>query len=375
VSYRVPFIRPIFPDPQLLAEDYAEIVESNWFTNFGPKERQFSAAIGEYLGSGLHAVTFANATIALMGLVQSALGRGDGSRHILVPSFTFAAGPAAIEWAGYRPYFVDIDPDTLQPSLESALVALAVPGLDFAGILLCNTFGIGHGEIERWESSARDQGLPLLIDSAAGFGSRYTAMRAVGTAGLAEVFSFHATKPFAIGEGGAIVTRDAELAERLREFQNFGFIAGRGSLQLGLNGKLQEINAAIGLRQLGTIDAVVADRQSVVAAYRAAFAGLGITVPHNLENSAVCFATVLLPSRKSRDAALESLLVSGIEARAYYTPVVHAQPHFEGALGADSLPATSMAASRVLSLPVHQKMSTELVAEIAQLVRNSVASA
>ncbi|CAN5212616.1 DegT/DnrJ/EryC1/StrS family aminotransferase [soil metagenome] len=356
MSFDVPFIRPQFPAAKELSADFSEIVEANWYTNFGPKERAFSAALAAKMGDGYHVVTFANATIALLAALQVKLGRGDGHRRVLVPSFTFAAGPQAIEWCGYVPLFVDIDAATLQPSLHDARKVLSEPGQDIAAILLCNTFGIGNGSIAEWEDLADEAGVPLIIDSAAGFGSTYPDGSPVGTAGTCEVLSFHATKPFAIGEGGAIVTRDLELATALTEFTNFGFHAAQGATALGLNGKLHEFGAAIGLRQLVGFSESIAARQSVVARYMSSLPATFI-FPERIEESSVCFATMLLPDRETRDAAKERLLARSVEARTYYSPPVHAQPHFAGAQSVAGLDVTMEVVGRVLSVPVYARMA------------------
>ena len=368
MTYSVPFIRPVFPTAAEIGSDFDEIVESNWYTNFGPKERRFAEEIGHYVGDGFTAVTFANATLALMAVLHGQLGPGDGRRSVLVPSFTFAAGPASIEWIGYRPAFVDIDPVTLQPSVASAMAALDA-GVDVAGILLCNTFGIGNPDIDDWLAFSEQTALPLVIDSAAGFGSRYGSDAKVGTAGIAEVFSFHATKPFAIGEGGAVVSRDAALLQRLHDFQNFGFSAGRGATALGLNGKLQELNAAIGLRQLAGFEAALAGRQRVLEAYRSGLEGTGIALPALIERSSVCFAAMLAPTAQARTDMLSALEQAGVEARAYYSPPVHLQPHFSSAWRAD-LHATEDVVARVLSLPVlHQEMADRDIDTVVRSVR------
>ena len=369
MSYSVPFIRPVFPTAAEIGSDFDEIVESNWYTNFGPKERRFAEAIGDYVGDGLAAVTFSNATLALMAVLHGVLGPGDRTRSVLVPSFTFAAGPAAIEWIGYRPAFIDIDPTSLQPSVRSARAALDA-GVDVAGILLCNTFGIGNPDIDDWLAFSRETGLPLVIDSAAGFGSQYGSGAKVGTAGIAEVFSFHATKPFAIGEGGAVVSRDAALLQRLHDFQNFGFSAGQGAAALGLNGKLQELNAAIGLRQLAGFDHALAARQQVLESYRAGLEGTGIVFPALIERSSVCFAAVLAPTAEARTETLSALEQAGVEARSYYSPAVHLQPHYSRAWHAD-VGATDDVVARVLSLPVHQQMSRADIDTVAGAVRSA----
>lgn len=365
MSFDVPFILPVLPDSARLVEDYEDIISSNWFTNFGPKERAFSAAVAGRIGTS-GAVTFTNATIALMGLIRGALGPGERASHILVPSFTFAAGPAAIEWAGFTPLFVDIEPEGLQPDIDQAYTALDRRD-DIAAILLCNTFGIGNSAIARWEALAEQHGIPLLIDSAAGFGSDYADGSPVGTAGLAEVFSFHATKPFAIGEGGAVTTDDPRLASTMTSFQNFAFEPGIGATALGLNGKLAEIPAAIGLRQLERFDAALHSRREVLARYRAGI-GDGWGFPDGIERSSVCFATIIAPDRSRRDTALSSLVAAGVEARAYYAPVVHRQPMFSDAPRAGTLAVTEAMADRVVSVPVHESMAPAAIGRVLDVL-------
>ena len=366
MPFDIPFIRPRFPDSAIIGHDFDEIVASNWYTNFGPRERRFSAAIADYVGEGFHAVTFSNATLGLMAVLQATLGRGDGTRYVLVPSFTFAAGPEAIEWADFRPLFIDVDPESLQPSLHDARAAVAAH--EVVGILLCNTFGIGNPAIAEWEAFADEHGLPLVVDSAAGFGSRYPRGDRVGTAGIAEVFSFHATKPFAIGEGGAVVTRDEALAAELASFQNFGFREGRGAFSLGLNGKLQEINAAIGLRQLEQFDDALGRRQGVLESYRSKLAHLPIRFPTAIELSSVCFATVLLEDKAARDGALERLTAASVEARTYYSPAVHRHPYFASAARANDLTVTDVVIDTVLSLPVYEIMDTATIDRIVAAI-------
>ncbi|TFD86268.1 DegT/DnrJ/EryC1/StrS family aminotransferase [Cryobacterium serini] len=357
MSFKVPFIRPVFPDAEIIAADMRRIVKANWYTNFGPYERNFSNAVASFIGEEFHAATFANATLGLMAVISAGLGRGDKSRFILVPSFTFAAGPQAIDWCGYRPLFVDIEPDGLQPDLDSARRALSEHGKDVAGILLCNTFGIGNVSVDAWERLAEESGLEIFIDSAAGFGSAYADGSRVGRAGHCEVFSFHATKPFAVGEGGAVVSRDAEFIARLRSFQNFGFSpSGAGATVRGLNGKMQEVNAAIGLRQFEGFEAAISSRQLVASTYEAELAGSFFQFPAGMARSAVCFATARVPTHEIQVRVLGELREAGIEARSYYSPAVHDQEYFRDTISSGSLVETQRAVSTSISLPVHQQM-------------------
>lgn len=355
MPFEIPFIRPVMPPPAEVAADVAAIIESNWFTNFGPFEQRFREGIASYLGADLHVATFANATIALTAALSVTL-QGKPAGLVLVPAFTFAAGPHAIRAAGHEPLFIDIDESTLQPSFARARESFAVFGDRISAILLCNTFGIG-GAVDEWERLALDAGVPLIIDSAAGFGSRYPDGTHVGGRGDCEVFSFHATKPFAIGEGGALVSRDSRLAARAREFSNFGFSGDGGAVAAGTNGKLQEINAAIGLRQLARFDSVVKARQSVLQEYRAVLdrTGAGQLV-RNADRSAVCFASIVFVDGYMRDHVVAHLRSEGVEARTYYSPAVHRQPAFVDAPIAGDLEVTAMIEERIACLPVFENI-------------------
>lgn len=369
MAFDVPFIRPIFPAAEDLAADVTEIVRSNWFTNFGPKEQRFRAGIADYLGSDLEVVTFNNATTALVASLSQLLKDEPPGGLVIVPSFTFAAGPQAIRWAGHHPLFIDIDESSLQPSLGAARAAWDRYGKKIVGVLLCNTFGIGGELIDEWETFAAERGVPLIIDSAAGFGSLYPDGTNVGTRGDCEIFSFHATKPFAIGEGGAVVTRDVRLAEVLRSFSNFGFEAADGAVRAGLNGKLQEINAAIGVRQLLTIDDVIRERRQVLQRYGEIFsyADAGEIV-RNADKSSVCFAPVILRDAESRDPLLSGLRAAGIEARVYYAPPVHRHASFEHDLCTGRLELTEAVSTRILCLPVLQGMPESVFDRVVTLV-------
>ena len=370
---RIPFISPVFPAPDDIATDFARIIESNSYTNFGPFERRFRERIEQWVGAAAHAATFTNATVALMSAAVEVFGKGDGRQMVLTPSFTFAAGAEAIEWAGHNAAFIDIDEVSLQPSLAGAREAFERYGTSVAGVLLCNSFGIANGQIDAWEALCEEYSMPLLVDSAAGFGSTYRDGTPLGLRGSAEIFSFHATKPMAIGEGGAVVTRDPELAARLRSAQNFGFEEMRGAQRLGLNGKLQEINAAIGLRQLEVLSDALVQRRAVLERYRRALEPAGWTMPTGVADSAVCFATMIAPSEAARDGASASLAASRIEARQYYSPPVHQQAFFADRLRIGDLPVTQSTVARVLSLPVHQTMSGESAdAVVAAVVQGSI---
>lgn len=364
----IPFIRPDLPDPNLLSGDLAAIGQANWYTNFGPIEREFRKDIASFLEQpGLFVATMNNATTGLMAALAGLLPRGDGNSHVAIASFTFAAGAQAIIWHGYKPAWFDIDAVSLQPSIASFRALLANEP-NISAILLTNTFGIGNSEIGEWEDLADSLGLPLIIDSAAGFGSRYLSGELLGSRGDCEVFSFHATKPFAIGEGGAVTTRSESLADQMRRFTNFGFGASQGAIEIGLNGKLQELNAAIGRRQLTAFGDSLQSRRAVLDHYITAFAELPLIFPSAIRESSVCFASVILNSPGSLDGTLASLRDARIDVRTYYSPQLHHQPWFRRFAPKVSLTESEDTSKRVISLPVLPNMKPEEITSVTNAV-------
>jgi dTDP-4-amino-4,6-dideoxygalactose transaminase len=316
--------------------------------------------------------------LALIAALLATVGPGTRDRHLLMLSFTFIALPQAALWAGYRPWFIDIDPDTWQPSAPSARAVLERSRDRIAGILSANAFGVGNPQIDAWEDLAAEWDLPIVLDSAAGFGSVYADGNRVGGRGTCEIFSFHATKPFSIGEGGALVSRDARLVEQTLQFQNFGFGESWGSAgarqctHLGMNAKLQEISAAIGLRQLVGLDHRLASRRNVLECYRSELAFNGLRFHPNAEASSVWCGSVCCDSAEQQAAVVASLREHAIQPRDYYNPPLHVHPYFvanpEFVASAD-LTVTEDICSRIVSLPVHDYMAPEDVARVVAAVQ------
>lgn len=373
MSSHIAFIRPSLPEISALTEDFESIIEANWYSNFGPFEQAFRAVIADYLDTPTESiVTVNNATTGLMAALAAFLPRGDEQQAIAVASFTFAAGAQAITWHGYKPAWIDIDNATLQPSLAS-FDELCATNSQISGILLTNTFGIGTADIDEWESRAKRLGVPLIIDSAAGFGSRYANGALLGKRGDCEVFSYHATKPFAIGEGGAVVCQDPETAAKIRQFTNFGFAPRGGAASIGLNGKLQELNAAIGIRQFQTFEAGLSARRVIFDRYQNAFGDLPLRFPAGSRESSLCFASTVLDDPFS-ESVVASLAKKSIDARSYYSPALHLQPWFSNINPVVSLRNTEGLSSRMVSLPILPDMTADEVQRVIDAVVETIPS-
>ncbi len=356
MKYKVPFIKPSFPQASDVASDYDEIINSNWFTNFGPYERNFSARLGDFIG-GVDICTTSNATLSLLMAIKTKFKFSPTRSEVLVPSFTFAAGPEMLILSDFTPVFIDIEPKSWQPSIAQAKEYIAHNKDAIAGILLCNIFGVGNKNIEDWEELAKDEGLPLIIDSAAGLGSLYKEGEYIGARGDCEIFSLHATKPFAVGEGGLISSRDSAFVAELRQFENFGFNENKQIGVIGINAKLQELNAAIGLRQLDTFESRLTSRRESLKRYKSTLETLGYEFQENDELSTVPFVSVLLPDAIITNQTKQKLIDAGVEVRKYYEPLHTQKVLLESSKIASTLLTTEDIYSRILSLPLHDSMS------------------
>lgn len=369
VKYSVPFIKPSFPSAKDVALDYEKIVASNWFTNFGPYEQEFRRKIVEFVERDVYVSTAANATLAIDLAVRALFQKSKEKTQVLVPSFTFAAGPEVLVSNGYTPVFIDIHKDSWQPDIVQAEEYIIKYQDKISGILLCNIFGVGNRRISEWELMAKKYKLPLIIDSAAGFGSQYDKGTYIGESGDCEIFSLHATKPFAVGEGGLIISKSSDFIDKIRSLQNFGFDNQRNIAAIGTNAKLQELNCAIGLKQLNNYEQRLENRRRSLDHYKQELIDLDYQFQDNDELSTIAFVSVLAPNADMAETVYNHLLKSGIEVKRYYTPL-HQQSIFNDfAIIADSLNNTEDIASRIISLPLHDNMDPLVIGEITKLIK------
>ena len=360
---RLDFLIPIW------SRDYAAIHATGVFTNHGPVEERFAAELARWIGNDV-AVSVTSSATAAIQLACRALFRSD-RRFVIVASFTAPMGPLAVRWSGYEPVLIDIDRDSWQPDARAARALLAQRDADVAGILLTST-RTADPAIEQWETLAREHEVGLVIDSAPGFGSAYPSGELLGARGDCEIFSFHATKVVAIGEGGAVAARNHAVIEQIDMLKNFGFDDTRRSVTVGLNAKLPELASAMGLRQLEVLDKRLAKRREVLGWYAERLEAFGCELQPGVHASTPTFVSTLLPPQTSRVALGRALDSAGIGWRAYFDPPVHQQPSFAGVRIFGELSVTEEVAGRIISLPLDDEMSTadvdRIVAVVAQVV-------
>ena len=365
--------RPNEVDRDRLRARVDGILDRGWLTNDGPLVRELEERVAEVAGVE-HCVAMANGTVALEIAARAAGLRGE----ILVPSFTFVATAHALRWQGLRPRFCDVGPDHL---LDPARVDEEAPRPDVGGIVATHLWG-RPCDVEALQRVADTRGVPLLFDAAHAFGCSREG-RPVGGSGRAEVFSFHATKFVSSGEGGAVVTDDADLAHRMRLMRNFGFTDYDRVIHLGTNGKMSEFSAAFGLTHLEDLDGVVAVNRRNREAYVERLADLpGVDLvplgegPEDRRNFQYVAVEVGDGSALARDELLLVLWAENVLARRYFYPGCHRMVPYrdENRGAAKGLPETERVAARVLVLPTGRAVDPEAIARIAVIFRRALSA-
>ena len=370
---RIPFQRPELPPAEAIMAYFQRSVDAGYFANGGPCARELTTRIEERLHHRAHCVLVSSATTGLMAALRAVCGAPTARRRLVVcPSYTFTATAGAIAWAGFEPLFVDIEPDGYGLCPESLDAALRTRRGRVAGILACAPFGSAPTGALRsaWREIADRHTVPLLIDSAPGFGAVDEDGLPLGAQGDTEVFSFHATKPFAIGEGGAVATPDPELAARIGRLVNFGIEpATHMSEEPGFNGKLSELHAATGLAALDGFDAVLEGRRALAGRVRQVAEAAGLRHQRGAAGSTwQCFQT-LAPNHATRERILAAAATAGVDARTMHDPPLHRHPAFAGAERGASLDTTDMIAARSISLPMANRLGDAEVSRICAVTR------
>ena len=371
----VRYQRPEPPAVDDIVRYYALAEEQRFYSNFGPCHTLLASRIATFLGGEVHAVPVANCTLGLMAALRTVCGPARGARRLVaVPAFTFTATACAIRWAGYEPLFVDIDPEAWQlcpQALEAALQAH--PG-EVAAVMGCSTFGTAApSDVRaRWRGLADAHDTALLIDSAAGFGAVDECGGLLGALGETEIFSFHATKPFAVGEGGVIVTPDPELAAQLTSAINFGIDpSSRVSVETGLNAKMPELIAAAALAMLDGFTASLAQRRATAAHLQTLLEPYGPSYQRNSIGSTWQILQLALTDAEVRERALARAQDLRVEVRTCFDPPLHRHPAFTDAPLGGELPVTEELAGRMLSLPMANRLGPRQCERIRVLIEET----
>ncbi|MCO6188384.1 DegT/DnrJ/EryC1/StrS aminotransferase family protein [Rhizobium sp. L1K21] len=369
---RIYVTKPKLPPLEEFIPSLEKIWENRILTNGGPFHQQFEEELAAHLGVP-YVSLFSNGTLALMTALQALRVTGE----VITTPYTFVATSNALLWNGLKPVFADVDPQTLNLS-PKAIEAAITP--ETTAILPVHCYG-QPCDVEAIQKIADDYNLNVIYDAAHAFGVN-TPKGSVLNYGDLSILSLHATKVFNTFEGGAIVCKDIKTKTRIDRLKNFGFVDETTVVTHGINGKMNEFSAALGLLQLKYIDSMIEARQTVDALYREKLAGIPgiscITGDGEGRHNYSYFPILVGPEYGiDRDALYELLSENGIHARRYFHPLVSSFPMYRNLPSAreDNLQVALKAASEVLCLPIYPDLETTTISTITDIIaRGSTAA-
>lgn len=363
--------RPSLPPFEEFEPLLREVWASARVANGGPFHKRLEAALAEYLDVP-HISLFANGTLALLVAMKALNVTGE----VITTPFSFVATSHALLWSGCTPVFADIDPCSL--NLDPKAVRAAITPRTQA-ILPVHVYG-RPCDLDGMQAIAAEHDLGLIYDAAHAFGVRLDGRNLLHCGDLS-IMSFHATKVFHTFEGGAIVCHDRAMKERIDLLKNFGFKGETEVVELGINGKMNEFQAAFGLHLLGRIDAEIEARAAIAARYRDGFADLpGIDLPADAPhvvraNHAYFPILVDAAFPLSRDDLYRHLREHEIYPRRYFHPLISEFDMYRNAPGADHLPVARAVSGRILCLPLFAGMTAEDCDRVIGAIRAAASGA
>ena len=361
--------RPNMGDRDALLARINDMLDRRWLSNNGPLVQEFEKNICKLLGVK-HVVAMCNATVALE-IASKAL---DLHGEVILPSYTFIATAHALQWQGITPVFADMEPEShnVDPAKIEALISPRT-----SGIVGVHVWGRAC-ETEAIEAIAAKHELKVMYDASHGFGCSLRG-RMLGNFGACEVFSFHATKFINCFEGGAVVTNDDALAEKMRLMRNFGFKGFDNVVYLGVNGKMNEVSAAMGLTNLDAMDDIVDVNRRNYLAYREGLAsvpGVSVLKYNDQEKNNYQYVVVEVDPDvcpRNRDDIVADLHAENVIARKYFWPGCHRMEPYR-TVQPDAwkhLPETERIAARVIVLPTGQTVDEPTVRRVCEIIRRA----
>lgn len=360
--------QPSLPPLDEFIGSLKQMWDNKILTNNGPFHQQFEQALAEYLGVKYISL-FANGTLALMTALQVLRITGE----VITTPFSFVASTHSLWWNNIKPVFADIetdhlnlDPDRLEAAITSKTTA----------IMPVHVYG-NPCNVERFQQIADTYGLKLIYDAAHAFGVKLNGIP-IAQYGDLSVLSFHATKVFNTIEGGAIICPNEKTKQRIDYLKNFGFAGETTVMVPGINGKMNELQAAYGLLQLKYVDENIAKRKIIADSYREQLAGIpGLQLLQELEgiHYVYSYIPVLIDATeygKTRDELYEELKRYNIYGRRYFYPLISQFPCYSQLASAKSgnLPNATSMAMKVLCLPIYPNLDLDVVALICEIVNH-----
>lgn len=360
--------QPFLPD----LEEFLPFLEQIWankiLTNSGPFHEQLEQALCEFLGVN-HVALFSNGTLGLITALQALRISGE----VITTPYSFVATAHSLLWQGNKPVFVDVEPETL--NLDPFKIEEAITPQTTA-IMPVHCYG-NPCNVEAIQKIADNYNLRVIYDAAHAFGVQLDGGSVLNHGDLS-VLSFHATKVFNTFEGGAIICQDAKTKQRIDHLKNFGFVDEVTVVASGINAKMSEFSAALGLLQLRHMHEVIRRRAKIDAHYREQLAQVqGIhCLPQIATTSNYSYFPILVQPDYpvSRDELYHKLKANGINARRYFYPLISDFPMYRGLPSAarSNLPVAAAAAEKVLCLPIYPALSEYDQVRVVNCIANTL---
>jgi dTDP-4-amino-4,6-dideoxygalactose transaminase len=358
--------RPYLPPLEEFQEYLKDIWESKWLTNNGKYHQELEKALCEYLGVKYISL-FSNGTLALVTALQALRITGE----VITTPYSFVATTHALWWNNIKPVFVDIDPDTfnLDPEkIESAITPQTT------AILPVHVYG-NPCNVHKIKKIADDYGLKVIYDACHTFGVTIKGKPILNFGDLSAM-SFHATKVFNTFEGGAIICHDETTKKRIDNLKNFGFVNETTVVTPGINAKMNEIQASMGILQLRYINGAIEKRKHIAERYREGLKNInGLTYLEDFPDVKHCYSyfPILIDKKKygkTRDELYEELKKHNIFGRRYFYPLISQFPTYRGLESAQEgkMPIAEQVTEKVICLPIFPDLKPDQQDKIIALI-------
>lgn len=351
-------------------EEFIPYLESIWksqnLTNNGEFHKQLEKELAEYLGVKYLSL-FTNGTLALLTALQTLKISGE----VITTPYSFVATTHSLHWNGIKPVFVDIESNYCNLDAEKIEAAITP---QTTAILPVHVYG-NPCNVDEIKEIADNYGLKVIYDACHAFGVKINNNSVLNYGDLS-ILSFHATKVFTTFEGGAIVCHDETTKRRIDFLKNFGFANETTVVGPGINAKMNEFQAALGVLQLKYVDNAISERKKIVELYRKELTGIdGIRFMDDIEGVThnYPYFPIFIDNEKfgkTRDDVYEKLKENNIYARRYFYPLISQFPTYRGleSANAKNLPVAERIADEVLCLPVYSDMEIRFVENIISLI-------
>lgn len=359
--------QPFLPPLEEFQVYLKDIWDSKWITNNGKFHQDLEKALCEYLGVKYISL-FSNGTLALVTALQELRITGE----VITTPFSFVATTHSLWWNNIKPVFVDIEPNTFNIDPEKIEAAITPKT---TAILPVHVYG-NPCNVDRIKEIADRYGLKVIYDACHTFGVEIKGIPVLNYGNLS-IMSFHATKVYNTFEGGAIVCHDKATKDRIDNLKNFGFVNGQ-VVSPGINAKMNEVQAAMGLLQLKYIDNSIENRKRIAELYREKLNGIdGITYLDDMDHVKHCYSyfPIVISKAiygKSRDEVYEELAKQNIFARKYFHPLISQFATYRGLESSQpgKMPIAEKITEEILCLPIYPDLEGEIILKICNSIKN-----